>query len=168
MPELHIDDIAAMQDVDPGWMKPQEDGGRTGPRQKKRSQGRKPNAAVICLARRRCVVIYSMLRHGTFYEEKLVQTVRGIQHRDNVHVCPDLKPDQSSPSGGDVAKVPGDGFRSRRQYFRAARKEFPGFPGPGALPRYPAAAHAEEKTACNPRLARLCNTLEHIPALFEK
>ncbi len=26
--------------------------------------------AVICLARRRCDVIYSMLRQGTFYEEK--------------------------------------------------------------------------------------------------
>jgi hypothetical protein len=29
------------------------------------------NAAVICLAAgRRCDVIYSMLKHGTFYEEK--------------------------------------------------------------------------------------------------
>ena len=41
--------------------------------QKKRSQGRKHNAAVICLTRRRCVVINSMLRHGAVYEEKLVQ-----------------------------------------------------------------------------------------------
>lgn len=39
--------------------------------QKKRSQGKNPNTAVICLARRRCDVIYSMLRHSTFYEEKL-------------------------------------------------------------------------------------------------
>ncbi|SFT93205.1 Transposase IS116/IS110/IS902 family protein [Arthrobacter sp. ov118] len=38
--------------------------------QKKRGQGKKHNAAVICLARRRCDVIYSMLRHGTFYDEK--------------------------------------------------------------------------------------------------
>jgi transposase len=38
--------------------------------QKKRAQGKKHNAAVICLARRRCDVIYSMLRHGTFYQEK--------------------------------------------------------------------------------------------------
>lgn len=38
--------------------------------QKKRDQGKKHNAAVICLARRRCDVIYSMLKHGTFYEEK--------------------------------------------------------------------------------------------------
>ncbi|MGO4147909.1 transposase, partial [Paenarthrobacter sp. YAF11_1] len=37
--------------------------------QKKWDQGKKHNAAVICLARRRCDVIYSMLRHGTFYEE---------------------------------------------------------------------------------------------------
>jgi transposase len=36
--------------------------------QKKRAQGKKRNAAVICLARRRCDVIYSMLRHGTFYD----------------------------------------------------------------------------------------------------
>jgi hypothetical protein len=33
----------------------------------------KHNAAVICLARRRCDVIFSMLRHGTFYEEKPAQ-----------------------------------------------------------------------------------------------
>ena len=38
--------------------------------QKKRAQGKKHNAAVICLARRRCDVIYSMLKHGTFYEDK--------------------------------------------------------------------------------------------------
>jgi transposase len=41
--------------------------------QKKRSQGKKHNAAMICLPRRRCDVIYSMLRHGTFYEEKPTQ-----------------------------------------------------------------------------------------------
>ncbi|MET3935008.1 hypothetical protein [Arthrobacter sp. OAP107] len=33
------------------------------------AQRKKHNAAVICPARRRCDVIYSMLRHGTFYEE---------------------------------------------------------------------------------------------------
>ncbi|MDR6685728.1 hypothetical protein J2Y41_001283 [Arthrobacter sp. 1088] len=37
---------------------------------KKRAQGKKHNAAVICLARRRCDVIFSMLKHGTLYEEK--------------------------------------------------------------------------------------------------
>jgi hypothetical protein len=37
--------------------------------QKKRAQGKKHNAAVLCLARRRCDVIYSMLKQGTFYEE---------------------------------------------------------------------------------------------------
>ena len=41
--------------------------------QKKRAQGKKHIAAVICLARRRCDVIYSMLKHGTFYEEKPAQ-----------------------------------------------------------------------------------------------
>jgi hypothetical protein len=29
-----------------------------------------PNAAVICLARRRCDVIHAMLRNGTLYDEK--------------------------------------------------------------------------------------------------
>ncbi len=33
--------------------------------QKKRAQGKKRNAAAICLARRRCDAIYSMLKHGT-------------------------------------------------------------------------------------------------------
>ena len=37
---------------------------------RKRAQGKKHNAAVICLARRRCDVIHSMLRHGTIDEEK--------------------------------------------------------------------------------------------------
>jgi hypothetical protein len=41
--------------------------------QKKRDQGKKHNAALICLARRRCDVIYSMLRNGTLYEEKPAQ-----------------------------------------------------------------------------------------------
>jgi transposase len=41
--------------------------------QKKRAQGKKHNAAVICLARRRCDVIYSMLKHGTLYEENPAQ-----------------------------------------------------------------------------------------------
>lgn len=41
--------------------------------QKKRDQGKKHNAAVICLARRRCDVIYSMLRNGTLYEEEPAQ-----------------------------------------------------------------------------------------------
>ena len=32
-----------------------------------------PNAAVICLARRRCDVVHAMLRNGTLYEEKAPQ-----------------------------------------------------------------------------------------------
>ena len=31
--------------------------------------GQTPNAAIICLARRRCDVIYSMLKNGTLYQE---------------------------------------------------------------------------------------------------
>ena len=36
---------------------------------RKREQGTHHNAAVICLARRRCDVIYSMLKNGTLYQE---------------------------------------------------------------------------------------------------
>ncbi|WP_409477002.1 transposase [Bifidobacterium longum] len=36
---------------------------------RKREQGKRHNAAVICLARRRCDVIYSMLKNGTLYQE---------------------------------------------------------------------------------------------------
>ncbi|WP_055426436.1 IS110 family transposase [Bifidobacterium aesculapii] len=36
---------------------------------RKREQGKHHNAAVICLARRRCDVIYSMLKNGTLYQE---------------------------------------------------------------------------------------------------
>lgn len=35
---------------------------------RKRAQGKKHNAAMICLARRRCDVIYAMLRDGTTYQ----------------------------------------------------------------------------------------------------
>ncbi|MGW4065902.1 IS110 family transposase [Amycolatopsis sp. NPDC004747] len=34
---------------------------------RKRTEGKKHNAALICLARRRCDVLYSMLRNGTHY-----------------------------------------------------------------------------------------------------
>ncbi|MYW94332.1 IS110 family transposase [Amycolatopsis rubida] len=34
---------------------------------KKRAEGKKHNAALICLARRRCDVLYAMLRNGTHY-----------------------------------------------------------------------------------------------------
>ncbi|RSX50413.1 IS110 family transposase [Bifidobacterium samirii] len=37
---------------------------------RKREQGKHHNAAVICLARRRCDVIYSMLKNGTLYQEQ--------------------------------------------------------------------------------------------------
>lgn len=36
---------------------------------RKREQGKHHNAAIICLARRRCDVIYSMLKNGTLYQE---------------------------------------------------------------------------------------------------
>ncbi|ROP41601.1 IS110 family transposase [Saccharothrix texasensis] len=35
--------------------------------QRKRDQGKKHNAALICLARRRCDVLFAMLRHKTYY-----------------------------------------------------------------------------------------------------
>ncbi|WP_116104308.1 IS110 family transposase [Amycolatopsis thermalba] len=35
--------------------------------QRKRDEGKKHNAALICLARRRCDVLYAMLRNGTHY-----------------------------------------------------------------------------------------------------
>ena len=37
---------------------------------RKRAEGKKHNAALICLARRRCDVLYAMLRNGTFYEHR--------------------------------------------------------------------------------------------------
>ena len=38
--------------------------------QRKRDQGKKHNAAVICLARRRCDVLFAILKNGTLYERK--------------------------------------------------------------------------------------------------
>ena len=35
---------------------------------RKRSQGKRHNAAIVCLARRRCDVIHAMLRNGTIYQ----------------------------------------------------------------------------------------------------
>ena len=37
---------------------------------RKRAAGKKHNAALICLARRRCDVLYAMLRDGTYYQQK--------------------------------------------------------------------------------------------------
>ena len=37
---------------------------------RKRAQGKKHNAALICLARRRCDVIYAMLRDSTPYQPR--------------------------------------------------------------------------------------------------
>lgn len=36
--------------------------------QRKRDEGKRHNAAIICLARRRCNVLYSMLKNGTLYQ----------------------------------------------------------------------------------------------------
>ena len=36
--------------------------------ERKRAEGKRHNAAMICLARRRCNVIYAMLRDGTYYQ----------------------------------------------------------------------------------------------------
>ena len=41
---------------------------------RKRAKGKRHNAAVICLARRRCNVIYSMLRNGTLYQPGGIHT----------------------------------------------------------------------------------------------
>ena len=41
---------------------------------RKRAQGKKHNAAIVCLARRRIDVLYAMLRDGTYYQQKLPQT----------------------------------------------------------------------------------------------
>lgn len=38
--------------------------------QRKRAHGKKHNAAIICLARRRCDVIYAMLKTGTLYQPR--------------------------------------------------------------------------------------------------
>ena len=35
---------------------------------RKRAEGRKHNAALICLARRRCDVLYAMLKNKTLYQ----------------------------------------------------------------------------------------------------
>ncbi|MGD7707341.1 IS110 family transposase [Microlunatus sp. Y2014] len=37
---------------------------------RKRAEKKKHNAAMICLARRRCDVLHSMLKHGTYYEAR--------------------------------------------------------------------------------------------------
>lgn len=37
---------------------------------RKRAEGKKHNAALICLARRRCDVIYAMVRTGTPYQTR--------------------------------------------------------------------------------------------------
>lgn len=44
---------------------------------RKRAQGKKHNAALICLARRRCDVLHAMLKTGTHYQPQATTTVPG-------------------------------------------------------------------------------------------
>jgi len=37
---------------------------------RKRAQGKKHNAALVCLARRRVDVLHAMLKHGTLYDDR--------------------------------------------------------------------------------------------------
>ena len=37
---------------------------------RKRAEGKRHNAAVMCLARRRLNVLFAMVKHGAFYETK--------------------------------------------------------------------------------------------------
>lgn len=46
--------------------------------QRKRAQGKKHNAAIICLARRRCDVIHAMLRTGTLYQPRGPQQLPAV------------------------------------------------------------------------------------------
>ena len=48
---------------------------------RKREQGKHHNAAIICLARRRCDVIYSMLKNGTLYQEPARSLNRATRER---------------------------------------------------------------------------------------
>lgn len=41
---------------------------------KKRAEGKNHNAAIICLARRRCDVIFAILKRGEFYREQPART----------------------------------------------------------------------------------------------
>lgn len=41
---------------------------------RKRAQGKKHNAALVCLARRRIDVLHAMLKHGTLYEDRSTPT----------------------------------------------------------------------------------------------
>ncbi|PYI65078.1 IS110 family transposase, partial [Arthrobacter livingstonensis] len=41
---------------------------------KKRAEGKRHNQALIALARRRCDVLFAMLRDGTFYEAPATKT----------------------------------------------------------------------------------------------
>lgn len=43
--------------------------------QRKRADGKKHNDAIIRLERRRCDVLYSMIKNGTLYEEKTAVAV---------------------------------------------------------------------------------------------
>ena len=42
--------------------------------ERKRAQGKRHNAALICLARRRCDILYAMLKHGTPYQPRHPET----------------------------------------------------------------------------------------------
>ena len=50
------------------WVASTHDSASKASYQRKRPEGKRHNAAVICLARRRCNVIFAMLRDGIYYQ----------------------------------------------------------------------------------------------------
>ena len=59
--------------------------------ERKRAEGKKHNAAIICLARRRCDVIFAMLKNGTSTRKKLPKQL------DQKHRDPPKRPSRSRP-----------------------------------------------------------------------
>lgn len=55
--------------------------------QRKRNEGKRHNAAIICLARRRCNVIYSMLKNATPYQPMHLTARTASRHRQG-ETCP--------------------------------------------------------------------------------
>ena len=89
---------------------------------RKRAEGKRHNAAVMCLARRRCNVIYSMLRNGTLYQPGGTHTTtttppRRHHHepRQPPHTPPDHDKTRHTPAPDALDKLHRDTFTDERR-----------------------------------------------------
>ena len=114
---------------------------------KKRAEGKKHNAALICLARRRCDVLFAMLRDKTHYQEPTTIVTRPTEARMlacRVHVT-------------IRRRVPARGT-ARSSAGRSCVRSY--WSGRGVVPRHTTGAHLRAAARTPPVLSQCANRMD--------